>query len=303
MTIATKRPSRSGFTLVELLVVIAIIATLAALTAGAVFRVIASQQLKRTEATIKKVQTGLSLQWQAVVDDVRDELRSKPTDSAKLNAYSNATGLANGDPARFRAIYLKLRLMQEFPTSFAEALVGGKPTYFNALNGVTGPGQPLESAVCLYLAINQGRRGQTFNNEDVGAGSVKTVALAGAKVPLNYYVDAWGQPITFDRWIANDADPIVAELSGPPYASTQLNTWTGMPNADKDDPESALYIAKTGWSQTDMSNVAGIIGHPITQNAPRNRGFIIRSGGPNKNYGDGDDILGFRLMKEGQRGN
>jgi prepilin-type N-terminal cleavage/methylation domain-containing protein len=301
MKIELLRARRSGFTLIELLVVLAIIAILLALTAGAVFRVSASQAIKRSETTVKKIQMGLSGQWQAVVDNVKDELRAPPGDY-RATAYGYATGLAAGDPARLRAIYIKLRLIQEFPTNFAEAVASGKPTYLTALNGATAPGQPYESAICLYLAINQGRRGQTFNNEDLGAGSVKSIQCGNAS--LNYFVDAWGSPITFDRWIANDADPLVADMSQSPYVPTNNNPYTGSPNFDKEDPESALYIAKSNWSQTNMNNVAAAVGHPITQNAPRNRGFVIRSAGPNKNFdfGGGDDILGYRLMKEGQRG-
>jgi prepilin-type N-terminal cleavage/methylation domain-containing protein len=308
MRIESLRPRRSGFTLIELLVVIAIIAILLALTAGAVFRVSASQAIKRSETTVKKIQVGLEGQWKATIDNAKDELRSPPIDpnDYRYGVYGYAKGLAGGDPARLRAIYIKLRLIQEFPTSFAEAVapaggtLGAKPTYVTALSGATAPGAPYESAICLYLAINQGRRGQTFNNEDLGAGSVKSMQCGSAS--LNYFVDAWGGPITFDRWIANDADPLVADLSQSPYVPTNVNSYTGSPNFDKEDPESALYIAKSNWSQNNMNNVAAVVGHPITQNAPRNRGFVIRSPGPNKNYFDGDDILGYRLMKEGQRG-
>jgi prepilin-type N-terminal cleavage/methylation domain-containing protein len=292
---ASTKPRRPAFTLIELLVVIAIIAILAALVAGAVFRVMASQAIKRSEATVKKIQTGLSGQWQAVIDNVKDELKSPPTSGTdyKMNAYLSAKNLANGDPARMRALYVKLRLIQEFPQSFAEALASGKQTYLTAISGAPSPGPTVESAVCLYLAINQGRRGATFNNEDVGPGSVKSVP--GGAGTLNYYVDAWGQPITYQRWITNDSDPLVAELSAPPYAPTQGSK-------DKDDPEGALYTAKTGWNQTNMNQAAQVVGHPITAGQPLNRGPVVRSAGPNKNLGDGDDILGFRLMKEGQRG-
>jgi prepilin-type N-terminal cleavage/methylation domain-containing protein len=290
---ASTKPRRAAFTLIELLVVIAIIAILAALVAGAVFRVMASQSVKRSEATVKKIQTGLSGQWQAVIDDVKDELKSPPTSGTdyRMNAYLTAKGLANGDPARMRALYVKLRLIQEFPQSFAEALASGKQTYWTAINGAPSPGPVVESAVCLYLAINQGRRGATFNNEDVGPGSVKSVP--GGAGTLNYYVDAWGSPITFERWTSDQN--LVGELSQSPYAPSQ---WS----KDKDDPEGALYTAKSNWGQNNMNQAAQVIGHPIAAGQPLNRGPVVRSAGPNRNYADGDDILGFRLMKEGQRG-
>jgi prepilin-type N-terminal cleavage/methylation domain-containing protein len=312
---------RSGFTLIELLVVISIILVLAALTAGTVFRVLAGQSQKRTETTLKKLQTGLEGQWQAVIDSTKDELTSGggSLNSANSYLYSYAKSLSAGDPSKLRAIYIKFRLTQEFPTSFAEALTpnqyvsAGKQAYANALAGATPPGEPYESAICLYLAINQGRRGATFSVDDVGPSYVASRQCGS--VGLNYFVDSYGQPITFERWAdQSDSANLIAELSAPPYApplNMQLTptNLTGTLSADKDDPEGALYRLRNNWTQTQMNEVALVLGngnpslHPINASMPQNLGFIIRSSGPNKKYYDGDDLLGYRLMKEGQRGN
>ena len=305
----TQPRRRAGFTLIELLVVIAIIAVLGSLLAGAVFRITASQSQKRTEATLKKLQTGLSGQWQAVVDSTKDELKNNGGDPKSVNflIYNFAQGLAINDPSRARALYIKFRLKQEFPQTFTEALNpipslaknAAKPTYTVALTGAVSPGAQLESAMCLYLALNQGRRGATFSAEDVGAGSVKSQMCGN--VSLSFFVDAWGQPITFERW-STDAT-IIAELSAPPYTPSAGS-------ADKEDPDAALYKAKGNWTAAnaataaaELSKPAGSPPHPISfAVGAQNLGFVIRSTGPNKNFGDGDDILGFRLMKEGSRG-
>src|SRR5688500_2474531 len=91
-----KSRARSAFTLIELLVVIAIIAILGALVAGAIHRLTGSQQIKRTEATVKKVQTGFEIQWKAVVDDAKDEIKNHKVNMAAFNAagvIDSATGL------------------------------------------------------------------------------------------------------------------------------------------------------------------------------------------------------------------
>src|SRR5438105_3266921 len=101
---------RPGFTLVELLVVVAIIGVLAALTASATVGVLSSQKQSNTSLTIQTLMGVLDQQWQAVIDQANKEAIP---DGVLLMAGSNAP--------RARVIWIKLRLKQEFPMSYAEA--------------------------------------------------------------------------------------------------------------------------------------------------------------------------------------
>lgn len=176
------KPARPGFTLMELLVVIAILATLSAIGAGAYHRVSASQQLKRSEATLKKVHTGLTSQWSAAVDEVNNEFRNGKAGGTAKVAYMNA------------------RLVQEFPVTFAE-VAAVVPTKYPTVAGATATpslSTDQESAICLYLALSKTRRGASFNPDDVGPGSIKTVALSNGKT-VSYFVDSWGKEIKLHR--------------------------------------------------------------------------------------------------------
>ena len=67
--------ARPGFTLIELLIVIAIIGVLAALSAGAYFRIADGQRASATEATLSKLNTGLDRRWRAVIDQAAKDAR------------------------------------------------------------------------------------------------------------------------------------------------------------------------------------------------------------------------------------
>ena len=75
VTSRIRRPHRAGFTLIELLVVIALIATLAALSAGAFFRVRAGQLKSASEATLVKLNTALDNRWKAIQESVNEDAR------------------------------------------------------------------------------------------------------------------------------------------------------------------------------------------------------------------------------------
>ncbi len=121
-----KSKRAAGFTLVELLVVISIIAILSALTAGAVFKVIGVQRSNNTQLTIKSASSLLEKQWAYVIVAAKAEV-----------IPPHVMGIADNDPTRARVIWIKLRLKQEFPMNFSEALY---PYYLPI------PGAPLTSA-------------------------------------------------------------------------------------------------------------------------------------------------------------
>jgi hypothetical protein len=275
---------------------------------------------------------------------------------------ANLLALAGNDRDRANALYMKMRLRQEFPQTYYEARNGITITGVDPNTGATikpnvppkqfyaqalanAPGTPnataiplpvWESAICLYLALSQTRRGAAFNADDIGAGSTATVAgttAAGANYSFKYFVDAWGNPIGFERWpnqqnvtpapspppTANvpwygTTNNILAELSGAPYATQLPSTPAG--NTDLLDPLSKLYNQppssdpnvspslqpNAGWSNATAAATAL---HPFDG---LNRAPIIYSAGPDQIYNQTtvtsfDDIYSFRLLVEGQRGN
>ena len=63
--------SRSAFSLIEILVVLAIISVLVVLTASATIQVLAQQRASNTENLIRRLNSTLERQWQAVIDQAR----------------------------------------------------------------------------------------------------------------------------------------------------------------------------------------------------------------------------------------
>ena len=147
-----------------MLVVIALIGVLAGLVAFAVTKVIGSQQGSNTQATIRTVQKVLNEHYAYVVAEARE---GETGLSGPFAAIDNVFGPDDGGGERNRIIWVKMRLMEAFPMSYAEILhpfpytahiiplnlrkYNG--TYLEALGGRTrdNNGGATESSACLLM--------------------------------------------------------------------------------------------------------------------------------------------------------
>ena len=317
-------PARAGVTLVELLVVMLIIATLASLVLSAVITVRDAQMKNFTESLVNKLASALEQQWNAAVDQIREE----PVPNWALS-------MGNGDPRIAKVIYLKARLKQEFPVSFYQAIYpnanfgpqagtpvtymtsGGaadlppKATYQKALAPLIGSAlipamgtavptpQDFESSALLYLSLSQARRGQAgFNpDENIEATAIQTRTVGG--VTFKIFVDSWGNPIRF--WACPYGN---GELNAAPYLQNTFSQNQQSP--DVQDPDQALVrftsvafakmVHPLGTSLHNLIPVVGSIGRDGLSGVDP---FDMTSDGT---AGSNDNIYSYRLRRYGQRG-
>jgi prepilin-type N-terminal cleavage/methylation domain-containing protein len=237
------RQLRSGFTLIELLVVIAIIAILAALTLGIINGVMNTQMTKATTQTLEKLHSQLLRQWKATTDQAKEDWRNGKYDPTVYNVLMASAG---NKPDQARNLYVQMRLQQEFPTNFTEALnpvvytsaagTCSLPplTYYQTkLQGVPAMTSPptWQSSVCLYLALLRSRRGEVSPiEESVGQNALQD--MNGAKV----IVDAWGTPISYTRGSGNTNPAVLS--AGPnrnPGDSDDISSLTTRTNTARGD--------------------------------------------------------------------
>jgi prepilin-type N-terminal cleavage/methylation domain-containing protein len=243
MTHRATRP-RAGFTLVEMLVVVLILAVLAGLTGAGIMNWIDSSRRGATETTIASVHKTLMQQMQAV----RKKAETEPVPASVLS-------LAEGDHARARVIWTKLRLRQEFPVTYQEALQPhvGTPTlqipaadlppirgYVRALSGKT-PNARTESSVCLLLALQQDRGGTALSADSLGNAVTDTDGDG-----LKEIVDAWGTPLAFFRHPISDAE--LQGLNPAPAGSKEAKF------ADPLDRQGTLLVAAWHGGKTPNPN-------------------------------------------------
>ncbi len=216
---------RQAFTLIELLVVVAIIAVLGALTVGTIFSSIEGQRRSNTETSMRAVHKVLEQHWAQVIEQAKKE---EPSATALL--------WAGNDAKRAQVIWIKLRLMEAFPTHYGEInpgsnlpplvyqrpawaaepfIPGGRRKYMNSyltalrkagyLPGTlagTGTPNPAEASACLFLALSINRDGVGKLNADTLGSSV----IAGGPDGLSQTVDGWGRPLMFYRFPTGNAE-------------------------------------------------------------------------------------------------
>lgn len=294
---------RRGFTVIELLVVISIIVVLAALGAGAYFRLSANSRQRFTEDTITRLASQLQTQMAAVADRANNE----PIPPAVLSAAGN-------DPVRARAIYVKMRLKQEFPQSFAEArsgVAGFLPPlsgYTKAIEGKDGTPEQ-QSAVLLMLSLNRTRSGMAAFDatQHVSAAAMRDIPIGGGIMKV--FVDAFGAPIVFTRWPG--AWSASAGMGNASLTNEMKTISRQSPDKrDPSDPEGRLNGFNLGALAGPLAPYQPPVGGDACNLSP-----VIWSAGPNREYGvlvgdlttvdqraANDNIYSFRLRKDGQRG-
>ncbi len=317
VTSRIRRPHRAGFTLIELLVVIALIATLAALSAGAFFRVRAGQMKSASEATLVKLNTALDNRWKAIQESVGED-KNKNT-----IPFQQALRDAGGNPDVARSLLMYAKVKNELPMSFAEArgtLVAAPPDglppnrYYTVVGSIhigartnfsvlpaSAANYEEQSAICFYLAVTSSGGGGAMTDGD---GLQQQTADAPSFPGLKLFKDAWGLPIVFVR------HAYTPEVDQPPFVRNAAAT-----NKDPFDPAGKLPAFMTAypvvWSNimAYTANTPGSANIPATYQGNRNFVPTLVSFGPNKQpegnlFGgtDNDNLLSYRLRREGNRG-
>jgi hypothetical protein len=201
------------------LVVIAIIGVLAALSASAFVRFIGVQQQSNTELMILKIKRTLDRQWRAVVDNSR-------LDGKTNKIPPDVLRLAGNDPLRAQVIWTKLKLRQQFPMNFVEALNAPSiPSYPGAsLSPPSSYGKAIgqysqanndattQSAACLLVILTtKAGRGMDLDVENLS--NLEVADTDGDGVPE--LVDGWGRPLRFYRWPTGNTELNLANPSDP----------------------------------------------------------------------------------------
>jgi prepilin-type N-terminal cleavage/methylation domain-containing protein len=299
MNLAPSRAPRPGFTLVELLVVIAIIAILLALTAAGVFSIIGTQQQTTTENSLQVIYDVFQKQWDKVISDAKKEVGISPAVMA----------LADNDINRARVIWIKVRLMEAFPMSYAEIQnpvvynvnngplipVGQRknmPTYQRAVGNRTSNNAATEAGACLLLELSVSRGGVVLNTDQVSTADTDGDGL-------KELTDGYGTALGFYRF---------------PYGNADLQASNPNPGQFNDPLDPTGLLVSANWTKANQTLYQQLI-HPVSPNGLAPSYYLIPvivSAGANKALGldatmavinpandSNDNLWSYRLKQGG----
>ncbi len=321
------RPRR-GFSLIEILVVISIIGVLTAITAGAMFRLRASQTVSNTEGTLSKIDRLVMGRWSAVVDQ------------AKKTVPAALIDRCGGDKERATAIWVYATVKNEFPMTFAEAKattnLGASLTprrvFSDVANATYAPAltPEEESAALLFAGVNATGNGGSAAGGDGLNQQVGNTSPDGKGAAV--YKDGWGVPILFLRHATGGeintppfSHPSAVNLTGGKLSVVNMldprglvSDWTQTPAVGV-NPWLSLKTLDPAATQLNSAYLAQELSKGLTVafapfrtiKSAENALPTLVSAGANKKYGlllggdDGgdDNLLSYRLRREGDRGN
>jgi prepilin-type N-terminal cleavage/methylation domain-containing protein len=299
--VTRRNQERRGFTLVELLVVLGIIVTLVSLLMAGFSAVRIAQQEKATEDIVRKLQGAIENQRTELVTQAAKDRRGRTAQFQSLVTF------CDNDEDRAEALLVYLKLRHAFPQTRAEAILPvtltvGATTYFiaqphkayAALPNTSSWSPHDQSAAILYaFASNMGAGGATFATDDATGGNQMDHSINS--VTARVFHDARGNPIGFKRfWQSTelDTDPAYSNLKDAfkdPFdtkgrLATVVGNWTV---ALKGVAEAAVFVPGNG--QTFDNRNKSITAYSLGQNK-LDEALL------------GDDVLGYRLHKLGNRG-
>lgn len=296
------RPPRPAFTLTEMLVVLAILGTLVALSGAGMSKIAQLQSRRNSETTVRKVYSLLKQHWSAVIQEARDDVRRGLIPPQVLQ-------MAGNDTERAKVIWIKLKLRQQFPMTYQEA-VTPNTTLFSRLTtpysmpaekeyvdylknyiDVGAPPVPRSSnqmGVCLLMALKRVRRGipenTMFGSEEIASVSLEKDVFLATDPIIPALVDDWGTPLGFYRW------PF-----GNPEVDGRCPAGSAADLRDVQDPSGLLmadgwYTTNFAPERTDFERMC----HPI-KNGVASRNYymvpVIVSAGANKKFGIQNDQM------------
>lgn len=232
---------------------------------------------------------------------------------AKGEVCPNPTQLAGGDTRRGTWIWWPRTTAT--PAIYIDQL---KPlsiftTQLGLIADTTGTPEQ-QSAACLYLALTAaGGRGNVTEGDGLGT------QIGDAQIPgttLKAYIDGWGTPIAFSRMSFGP------EVNSSDYV--RANAVAVSQSRDPCDPAGSLIKTNSGWTIPPTSDdklnafwaravsnhisYANLLAtYPNTLALTQNWVPTVISAGPNKQWdglfaADSDNIISYRLRREGNRG-
>jgi len=307
---------RRGITLVEILVVVAIIVILMAITGAALQKTAESSRNRVSKEQCYKLQQSLDIEYERIVKGCAKDQQSRTIDQSIVD-------FCEGDMNRALSVWTAMKLRQQFPENFAEALspayitqtagglalrIDGVPSgetqlfqlkplaTFTDVVGLSG-GQPHEqSGALLYIILTRKSVGGAGAMDAAGDDLSQQIAVpfatsSGGTKELKAFKDGWKKPVGFRRWYGANAGE--DEVQNSPYIGS--GSPANAANRDPLDPRNLVL----GWN--DPNKPGQLLAAELFFNNGRNRLATVYSVGK-IDTDPSDDLMGFRLRQFGTTG-